>query len=64
MAHLRELGFDAAFNYKDGPVGALLRTAAPSHVEAVQHNFVQAVTDKDFQALGRAFAAVLSVEGR
>ena len=42
----------------------LLRTAAPSHVEAVQRNFVQAVAAKDFEALGRAFAAVLRVEER
>ena len=40
----------------------LLCTAAPSHVAAVQRNFVQAVEDKDFVALGRVFAAVLSVE--
>jgi hypothetical protein len=42
----------------------LLRTAAPSHVEAVQRNFVQAAEDEDFEALGRVFAAVLSVEER
>jgi DNA-binding MarR family transcriptional regulator len=42
----------------------LLRTAAPSHVDAVQRNFVQAVAAQDLEALGRAFAAVLSVEER
>lgn len=40
----------------------LLATAAPSHVEAVRKNFVEAVTSDDFRAIGRAFDAVLSVE--
>lgn len=40
----------------------LLKTAAPSHVEAVRRNFVEAVGEEDFRALGRAFAAVLAVE--
>lgn len=40
----------------------LLRTAAPSHVAAVRTNFVEAVGDEDFTALGRAFQAVLDVD--
>jgi DNA-binding MarR family transcriptional regulator len=41
---------------------ALLETAAPSHVEAVRRNFVEAVSEEDYAALGRAFHAVLAVE--
>lgn len=41
---------------------ALLKSAAPSHVDAVRTNFVEAVGEKDFIALGRAFDAVLAVE--
>jgi len=40
---------------------ALLETAAPSHVEAVRRNFVEAMGPDDYAALGRAFAAVLAV---
>jgi DNA-binding MarR family transcriptional regulator len=40
----------------------LLHTAAPCHVEAVRHNFVDAASREDFQALGRVFQAVLNVE--
>jgi DNA-binding MarR family transcriptional regulator len=40
----------------------LLETAAPSHVAAVQRNFVEAVDQADYLALGRAFDAVLAVE--
>jgi len=40
----------------------LLRTAAPDHVAAVRRNFVDAVSADDFEALGRAFEAVLNVE--
>lgn len=40
----------------------LLQTAAPSHVAAVRRNFVEAMTDEDYQALGRAFQAVLRVD--
>ena len=40
----------------------LLRAAAPSHVCAVRHNFVEAIGPEDYAALGRAFRAVLSVE--
>jgi len=32
VAHLKELGFDAAFNYKDAPVAALLKQAAPDGI--------------------------------
>lgn len=39
----------------------LLKTAAPSHVRAVRANFVEAIDDEDYAALGRAFAAVLDV---
>jgi len=41
---------------------AVLETAAPCHVEAVRHHFVEAMTDDDYAALGRAFAAVLAVD--
>lgn len=37
----------------------LLKSAAPSHVACVRRNFVEAVDPKDFEALGRAFQAVL-----
>lgn len=37
----------------------LLRSAAPSHVACVRKNFVEAVDPEDFEALGRAFQAVL-----
>lgn len=40
----------------------LLATAAPSHVAAVQRNFVEAIGAEDYAALGRAFAAVLAVD--
>ncbi len=42
----------------------LLKTAAPSHVEAVRKNFVEAIRGEDFTALGRAFDAVLAVDGQ
>jgi NADPH-dependent curcumin reductase CurA len=32
VAYLRELGFDAAFNYKDGPISTLLKEAAPDGI--------------------------------
>src|SRR5699024_9757100 len=37
----------------------LLRAAAPSHVACVRKHFVEAVDPADFEALGRAFQAVL-----
>ena len=40
----------------------LLRTAAPTHVEAVRRNFVEAMSPEDYAALGRAFRAVLDVK--
>lgn len=49
-AHLTDHGFD------------LLETAAPSHVAAVRRNFVEAMSPEDYEALGRAFAAVIAVE--
>jgi DNA-binding MarR family transcriptional regulator len=49
-AHLTDHGFD------------LLKTAAPSHVAAVRRNFVEAMSPEDYEALGRAFAAVIAVE--
>ncbi len=39
----------------------LLRTAAPSHVEAVRRNLVEAITPEDYEALGRAFATVVAI---
>jgi DNA-binding MarR family transcriptional regulator len=47
-AHLTEAGME------------LLELAAPSHVEAVRLNFVEAMTEEDYAAVGRAFAAVVS----
>jgi len=38
----------------------LLELAAPSHVEAVRRNFVEAISEEDYAAVGRAFAAVVS----
>jgi len=38
VAHLRELGFDAAFNYKDAPVAAQLRDAAPDGIDVYFDN--------------------------
>jgi hypothetical protein len=38
----------------------LLQEAAPSHVECVRRNFVDAVDPDDFAALGRAMRAVLA----
>ena len=35
---LEELGFDAAFNYKDGPVPDLLRDAAPEGIDVYFDN--------------------------
>jgi DNA-binding MarR family transcriptional regulator len=50
-AHLTEAGMD------------LLRTAAPSHVLSVRRYFVEAIDPKDYEALGRAFAAVVEATG-
>ena len=47
-AHLTDAGME------------LLELAAPSHVEAVRRNFVEAMSDEDYAAVGRAFAAVVS----
>lgn len=41
---------------------AKLVDAAPRHVESVRKIFVDAVTPEDFEAIGRAMAAVLAVE--
>lgn len=38
---------------------ALLDAAAPSHVECVRRNFVDAVDPEDYAALGRAMRAIL-----
>ena len=38
-----------------------LERAAPSHVAAVRRNFVDAMDPADYEALGRAFEAVLAV---
>ncbi len=40
----------------------MLRQTAPSHVKAVRRFFVDAVDPDDYEALGRAFAAVLAVD--
>ena len=48
-AHLTDEGF------------RLLELAAPTHVESVRRNFVEAMTADDYAALGRAFTAVLAV---
>lgn len=40
----------------------LLKKAAPSHVDAVRRNFVEAMAEEDYLALGRAFRAVLDVD--
>jgi DNA-binding MarR family transcriptional regulator len=40
----------------------VLQNAAPGHVAAVRRNFVEAMRPEDYEALGRAFAAVLAVE--
>ena len=37
----------------------LLEEAAPSHVECVRRNFVDAISPRDYDALGRALRAVL-----
>ena len=41
---------------------AKLVEAAPSHVESVRKVFIDAVTPEDFEAIGRAMAAVLAAE--
>lgn len=41
---------------------AKLVDAAPRHVESVRKIFIDAVTPEDFEAIGRAMAAVLAVE--
>jgi DNA-binding MarR family transcriptional regulator len=38
----------------------LLELAAPSHVEAVRRNFVEAISEEDYAAVGRAFAGVVN----
>ena len=48
-AHLTDEGF------------RLLEVAAPTHVEAVRRNFVEAMSAADYAAIGRAFSAVLAV---
>ena len=48
-AHLTDEGF------------RLLEVAAPTHVEGVRRNFVEAMTAADYAAVGRAFDAVLAV---
>lgn len=47
-AHLTDDGF------------RLLADAAPTHVEAVRRHFVEAMTEEDYAAVGRAFTAVLA----
>jgi DNA-binding MarR family transcriptional regulator len=47
-AHLTDAGME------------LLELAAPSHVEAVRRHFVEAMSEEDYAAVGRAFAAVVN----
>ncbi len=51
-AHLTDEGF------------SLLESAAPHHVESVRRNFVEAMSEEDYAAVGRGFSAVLSVLDR
>ena len=39
---------------------ALIESVAPSHVETVRRNFVEVMTDEEYAAVGRAFAAVVA----
>lgn len=41
---------------------ALIVRAAPSHVETVRQNFVDAMSTEDYAAIGRAFAAVIEAD--
>ena len=43
----------------DGGRQQLLEEAAPSHVECVRRNFVDAVDPEDYAAVGRAMDAIL-----
>ncbi|MET8764185.1 NADP-dependent oxidoreductase [Lentzea sp. NPDC004782] len=38
VAHLKEIGFDAAFNHRDGPVGEQLAQAAPRGIDVYLDN--------------------------
>jgi len=40
----------------------LIRTAAPTHVETVRRNFVEVMSEEDYAALGRVFAAVVAAD--
>jgi DNA-binding MarR family transcriptional regulator len=51
-AHLTDAGLE------------LLELAAPTHVEAVRRNFVEAMSEEDYAAVGRAFAAVVCATER
>lgn len=39
---------------------ALIEAVAPSHVETVRRNFVEVMSDEEYAAVGRAFAAVVA----
>ena len=41
----------------------LIKEAAPTHVETVRRNFVEVVSEEDYAAVGRAFAAVIAAAG-
>ena len=41
----------------------LIERAAPTHVETVRRNFVEALSEDDFAAVGRAFVAVIRATG-
>ena len=51
-AHLTDAGFE------------LREVAAPSHVEAGRRYFVEATSEEDYAAVGRAFAAVVQATER
>jgi DNA-binding MarR family transcriptional regulator len=40
----------------------LIRTAAPTHVETVRRNFVEVMSEEEYAALGRVFAAVVAAD--
>ena len=40
----------------------LIRTAAPTHVETVRRNFLEVMSEEDYAALGRVFAAVVAAD--
>ena len=41
----------------------LIEQAAPHHVETVRRNFLEVMSEEDFAAIGRAFTAVIALDG-